>query len=276
MDISYLNDEELHKELLVLNGKERNLTCLILVFLNEIDRRKLFSTYACQSLFDYCLKYLNYSESQAMTRIQASRLLQSLPESKKHFSNGDLNLTNGAIIYRFLKTENIKDQERKLEILKLGINRSKRECERELRKISVNKKEFFHFIGVRETTLEMFNSLKKECLKSKLVDDDYVVSYALSYYFNKKEEFYEKKELKDQSFKARCAPKKVRDALLQKKQNCEVCGSIFLLEIDHRVPYALGGESKQENLRVLCRNCNQRKAIEAKLNKNTTRRHIPN
>jgi 5-methylcytosine-specific restriction endonuclease McrA len=44
---------------------------------------------------------------------------------------------------------------------------------------------------------------------------------------------------------------------------CENCGSSFALEIDHKIPRAKGGSSKTENLRLACRSCNQRAAIEA-------------
>ncbi|NUM89448.1 MAG: HNH endonuclease, partial [Bdellovibrionales bacterium] len=39
--------------------------------------------------------------------------------------------------------------------------------------------------------------------------------------------------------------------------------SRYALEIDHRVPRAHGGTSTPENLRLLCRSCNQRAAIQA-------------
>ena len=43
---------------------------------------------------------------------------------------------------------------------------------------------------------------------------------------------------------------------------CRNCGSLHALEIDHIVPRAMGGESIVENLRLLCRKCNQRAAIQ--------------
>lgn len=42
---------------------------------------------------------------------------------------------------------------------------------------------------------------------------------------------------------------------------CEKCQSVFALNIDHIKPVAHGGNNAQENLRLLCRNCNQREAI---------------
>ena len=43
---------------------------------------------------------------------------------------------------------------------------------------------------------------------------------------------------------------------------CEKCGSKRNLNWDHVKPYALGGRSEPENLRVLCHHCNQREAIK--------------
>jgi hypothetical protein len=43
---------------------------------------------------------------------------------------------------------------------------------------------------------------------------------------------------------------------------CEKCGSAHRLEVDHIKPFALGGRTALENLRLLCRNCNQRESIK--------------
>jgi 5-methylcytosine-specific restriction endonuclease McrA len=53
-----------------------------------------------------------------------------------------------------------------------------------------------------------------------------------------------------------------RDVFARAGSACENCGSTFALEIDHIHPKALGGSSDAENLRVLCRACNQRAAIQ--------------
>jgi len=43
---------------------------------------------------------------------------------------------------------------------------------------------------------------------------------------------------------------------------CQNCGSQRALQIDHIIPVAKGGGSTPDNLRLLCRSCNQRAAIE--------------
>lgn len=44
---------------------------------------------------------------------------------------------------------------------------------------------------------------------------------------------------------------------------CQNCESQYALEIDHIKPVAMGGATEIPNLRLLCRNCNQRAAISA-------------
>lgn len=43
---------------------------------------------------------------------------------------------------------------------------------------------------------------------------------------------------------------------------CENCKSYYALQIEHSFPKALGGTDDLENLKLLCRSCNQRRAIE--------------
>ncbi|MDZ4677788.1 MAG: HNH endonuclease signature motif containing protein, partial [Oligoflexia bacterium] len=54
-----------------------------------------------------------------------------------------------------------------------------------------------------------------------------------------------------------------REVWLRDKGKCQICGSHYALEIDHRHPKAWGGQNSKENLRLLCRSCNQRATIEA-------------
>ncbi len=43
---------------------------------------------------------------------------------------------------------------------------------------------------------------------------------------------------------------------------CSNCGSVHAVEEDHRQPKAKGGPYTLENMRLLCRSCNQRAAIK--------------
>jgi hypothetical protein len=52
-----------------------------------------------------------------------------------------------------------------------------------------------------------------------------------------------------------------REVFAKANNACENCGSTFALEIDHIHPQALGGTSAPENLRLLCKSCNQWAAV---------------
>jgi hypothetical protein len=59
-------------------------------------------------------------------------------------------------------------------------------------------------------------------------------------------------------------PSAIRHALYMRDGGkCTICKSSRFLEIDHIIPFAKGGASDLKNLRLLCRSCNQRHAIEA-------------
>ncbi|OYZ23902.1 MAG: hypothetical protein B7Y39_03280 [Bdellovibrio sp. 28-41-41] len=55
--------------------------------------------------------------------------------------------------------------------------------------------------------------------------------------------------------------------------SCENCQSTFALEVDHIIPKSKGGSSNTENLRLLCKSCNQRAAI-AKIGIKTMEKYI--
>jgi 5-methylcytosine-specific restriction endonuclease McrA len=57
--------------------------------------------------------------------------------------------------------------------------------------------------------------------------------------------------------KRRTITEDVRNSLMIKANyKCELCFSDKKLEIDHIMPFALGGSTSIDNLRVLCKSCN--------------------
>ena len=79
-----------------LASDEREFLSQILHHLREIERRRLYCTLSCGSLFQYATKILGYSEDQAYRRIQAMKLLKEIPEIEEKLLIGVLNLTHFA------------------------------------------------------------------------------------------------------------------------------------------------------------------------------------
>jgi hypothetical protein len=142
-----LNDPELLRRTLLAANAEKYATLILLEYLLEIDIRKLYcQVNACSSLFEYCVRELKLSEPAAAERINAVRLMKSIPEVKSHLQSSRLTLTSAAQIQRFIKTEekvqlnessshdqeamNIRDPRQKKNIVDICLDQSKREVEK--------------------------------------------------------------------------------------------------------------------------------------------------
>lgn len=135
-----LNDEELHSTLLQKVQLERDLTIEVIHLLRLVERRRAFRGYS--SLFEYCVKELNYSESAAMRRISAMRLLKELPETETAIKDGKLTLSNVSAAQTFFRTEQkigrrAFSSEEKTKILKNLEHRSTREAQKSLLALAI-------------------------------------------------------------------------------------------------------------------------------------------
>lgn len=281
MRIQKMSDRKLVSEAKRLMGEERKVLIAILSLLREIERRKLFSDYKCRSLFDFCVRVLRYSESQAQRRILAMRLIRSNPEVEAKLASGALSLTNAANAQALFQRTKIELP--KSEILAKLENKSSREADVILAEIAPNPRpklsEGIRHLGhgevelrvvLKEETLEKIEKLRGLLVHKKgALRNAELIEFLL-------DETLEKMEPKPPKNDAKVlAARKVKVAGLRKyipmnirrkvwgeaKGKCTNCGSGFALEQDHINAVALGGGNELENLRILCRNCNQRAAI---------------
>ncbi|MBK9294054.1 MAG: hypothetical protein IPM57_06350 [Oligoflexia bacterium] len=136
-----LSKSDLILELKNLVLEERKLLSLVLDYLLEVQTRRLYLEMGYPSLFEFCVKELQYSESAAQRRISAMRLMRDIPEVKTKIESGNLNLTTLAQAAMFIGQEKRVNQKsyninQKRELLVKLENKSKKECEKELIKIS--------------------------------------------------------------------------------------------------------------------------------------------
>ena len=140
MNLNKLTDQSLHQLLQDFVRQERTLVTKVLEHLQEVERRRLYSDFKRSSLFDYAVKELGYSEDQAHRRIQAMRLMKTLPEVKEKLNSGALSLTNAAkaqgLFRRASQSFEIRpmNNKSKLAVLKSIEHKSTRDAERELLK----------------------------------------------------------------------------------------------------------------------------------------------
>ncbi|MDZ4676573.1 MAG: HNH endonuclease [Oligoflexia bacterium] len=287
-----INLKSMHDDVLLLETRklvqqEREILSQILHHLREIERRRLFSKLKYSSLFAYALKELGYNEDQAYRRIQAMRLVKELPEIEEKINDGSLNLTHlgmaQSLFKREGKTQKQFSKSKKIEVLEKLENTSKREAEKIAVSFSTSPVISIDKVrAISESDIEIKFTAKKELLDkiqklkglrahknpnltmSELMDE--LCDLALEKWDKSKSPAPERVARKqNQNSKAQNISNAQvrREAWLRDKGQCQICGSHYALEIDHQHPKALGGLNSKENLRLLCRSCNQRAAIEA-------------
>lgn len=61
--------------------------------------------------------------------------------------------------------------------------------------------------------------------------------------------------------RTRGIPAKVRyKVYMRDNGECVICGSNINIEIDHIIPFSLGGSHSINNIQILCQNCNRKKS----------------
>ncbi|MCP4913129.1 MAG: HNH endonuclease [Oligoflexia bacterium] len=249
---------------------EKEITAKIVKHLDEIDRRKLFCDLKYSSLYDYCINELSYSEDQAYRRITAMRLARDNVTVKSELNKGQLSLTNINLLKSTFDNLELSNCE-KSSLVKKVSGQSKSKCQEEIFKLydekgvePPKKKEKVIPVSLEEASLSVnlkkktIERLKKHQLK-KNVELDELLNILLDE-IELKEEYEAKPKKKGKDVgKGRYIPKNVKAQVLKRADHkCENCNNEHFLEFEHIVPFSRGGKSELSNLKILCRNCNQR------------------
>ncbi len=260
MHLRNTSDQTILNEIKKLVQQEREVLTEILHHLREIERRRLFSKLKFASLLDYAVRELNYSEDQAFRRISAMRLMRDVPWVEKQIATGRLSLTNAGLAQRLISKEKKAgrpmDQVAKSGLLENLLGKTSRQAQTIVAAINPEMK---------SRTLS-FNQIDDDLLREKLLR--LKGRYAHSHPYMTLTELLHK--ICDALLEEKVPSKVVagsqaeifREVHRRAGHKCTHCGSVHALEIDHIVPQSMGGPSTLENLRLLCRPCNQRAAIE--------------
>lgn len=122
--VSALSAQELLDRLHALAKEERKGLVRFLIYLAEVDQRRLYAEQGYSSMYAYLTDELHYSEGSAMRRIQAERLSARFPFVLERIEYGKLNLGSLSLVAKILTEENHQELLLRIESL------SQREVER--------------------------------------------------------------------------------------------------------------------------------------------------
>jgi hypothetical protein len=268
-ELRLMNDETLLKSTARVVQRERECSLQVLRHFREVNRRRLFCNEGCKSIEEWAIKVQKYPDDTAYRRIKAMHLLEELPEFEAQIERGELNITQVSDVATFLNQEERAGKpysiQMKVKLLSSMKNKSTRETKKDLADRSPDTKviqERAKYLGdgridfrceLSEGTLDKLKKLKSKHAHKKLTTDQ-----LLGLLF-------------EEALKEKPAPKKPRENSVAEiyrqvwkrdQHRCTNCGSDHAVQADHIVPKSCGGQDTLENLRLLCRNCNQRAAIE--------------
>ena len=281
-----MTNREIESKMQALVKTERQITGEILTLVNLAQERKLYLELGFPSLFEWLVKGHHYSESAAYRRIQAARLLQSVPEISEKLDSGEVNLSTlakaqSAIQACEKKTGEKLSSEIKASLVKKIEWKTQLEAERAILTVLPEAKSVQEKLSpVDADTSKLSTFLPNEVIEElKRVKDllshrfpnasfSEIVSHLTKYYLKREDPL--KKEPASTAAtvplrKTKNIRAEVRRTVLQKAGGaCEWrdpvtkrrCGSRHQVEVDHVRPRALGGGDEIENLRCLCRNHN--------------------
>lgn len=274
-----ISDTDLIASLKSMNSSENEALAEIILYLSEVDSRKIYRELGHSSLFSYCIQALGYSESAAWRRIQVARCLKSNPEIYQSIRTGRLSFCALVEICK------VKEEASKQELFKASEGKSKREVQVLTAKYQpavLPKREVIKakkVIEVRDLFSQESMAPTKEVFSITMeVDKDFmnlldevkamighvptseVFRRTLKEFHSKRNVLKRKGEVKENS-RTRYIPKASKLAVIEKdKGQCSFvssdgrrCTEKHGLEIDHIKPYAIGGSRDVSNLRLLCK-----------------------
>ncbi len=270
--IQNLSSSALLKGISQLVKKERKTQKDFLVFLGEIDRRRLYAVEGYSSLFSFVTQTLGLSESSALKRIQIARTAMRFPDIYSLVEENKVSLSALSKICPHLNAKSAPDLLRQVqgksvrEVEVLICDLVPREFPSDLCKPLAGERTHLSFV-VDKSFMEKLQKVKAR-LSHKYPHGTLkdFVGDALEACLREKERAHESvKPRKTLSF-TRHIPKTVKEEIWKRdKGRCayispsgQKCESTHFLEWDHIQPFAQGGKSDDSaNVRLLCRTHNR-------------------
>ncbi len=288
-NLESISNTELTNRIDILRGKEWELTLKFLIHLGEFDKRKLYLELGYPSLFEYCTKKLGYSEGSAYRRIESARTLKGHPELANSFINGKVSICSIASAAKAIKAEKAsisdiigktsrevaalvaevapiakpKEKIKEIKVLNnLASNPIYSNCTSALKVENIKEQKPETRFEIKfSVTKEIFSEIQniKARLSNKLGADLSIENIMVELIRNFKTEVKERK-VTTLNEDTRYIPVSVkREVMRRESAQCSYvssngvrCTQKHYLEFDHVKPFAIGGKSNLENIRLLC------------------------
>lgn len=243
-------DETLLSDCKIAVQTEKQSTARVLEYLAEIDKRRLWIKEGYSSLYDFCIRYLNYSEGETHRRVQACRLTSRVEAVKPLLEQGSLSLTAMSLLSPVLDNENAKD------ILPKVINQPSRRIEKVLQEHfpETKQKETILKVTLDEELERLLEEAKRLTLEKAPAE---LLRKVLRHFVREK-----KPRAANVKHHTRYVSKPLAREIKQRDGfQCTFvsikgirCNQTAHLEVDHIQAWAKGGSSlEKDNLRLLCR-----------------------
>ncbi len=108
--VKKLSDLDLDFNLSELVVGERQILTEIIIYIREVDCRKLYLSFGYPSLFEYLTKRMGYSNASAQRRINAARLSYEVPEVMDHLESGEINLSQISVLSQAIREVNKRSE----------------------------------------------------------------------------------------------------------------------------------------------------------------------
>src|SRR5450432_1083866 len=118
-DLRRVSNSQLRSQLGSLLASGYRTEARIIAHIAEVEERKLHLKDGCASLFEYCVKQLGLSESEAFHRLTAARIARKFPVVFSLLERRELHLTAVCLLRDYLTSEN------HLELLAEASNKTK-------------------------------------------------------------------------------------------------------------------------------------------------------
>lgn len=280
MNLRKKSDGELLSELKQLAAREKEIHLQVLHYLREVERRDLHLARGYSSLHAFAIKFLGFTESEAVTRIQAMRLLKRIPEIEQCIAVGEINVTTAARAQNAFRREEERTKEKistemQAKIIDRLKGKSVREAEKEIASLfpSLPKPEKARPIAKDQVRIEFTVSdnlfEKLETLKQLLAHRNFSGRYdvLIEYLADRElEKLLPKHNAPAPTTREVTKKSRYINAAIKRKiwsqfhQGCAYtdletgrrCGEKHGLEIDHIHEFANGGSNHAKNLQLLC------------------------